>query len=742
MSTVKGYIEKIKYRNEENGYCVLSVYSEGLEYIIVGYFNYIDEGEYIEAVGDMKLHPMYGEQLVVKSYEIKAPDDIKSIEKYLASGAIKGIGALLAARIVKHFKSDTLRIMEEEPERLSEVKGISERIAVSIGEQIIAKKDMRDAMIFLQKYGIGMNLAIKIYKEYGQRLYSIIVENPYRMADDISGIGFKIADDIASKVGIYVDSEYRIKSGIIYVLTQAALQGHTYLPMEELLCRARELLGIEKDNINEYLTDMQIEKRIVIKNSDTGFMVYLSKLYYIELNIAKCLYDLNIKSEENIAEIEEVIKKIEDTGSIELDALQRQAVISSASSGLLIITGGPGTGKTTVINTIIKYFENRNMQIVLAAPTGRAAKRMSETTGHEARTIHRLLEINGAPKDSDENIISSMRFERNEENPLEAEVVIIDEMSMVDIHLMYSLLKAVSVGTRLILVGDVNQLPSIGAGNVLRDIIDSEKFNVVRLNKIYRQAAQSDIVMNAHNIIDGTDIDLSKRSKDFLFIRSDNPDNTVDSMLALVMKKLPGYVNADMREIQVLTPMRKGILGVERLNTILQKYLNPPEFSKDEKEIGSILYRVGDKVMQTKNNYQMEWEIRNNIGIVIEKGIGVYNGDIGIIREINTFSELISIEYDDGKICEYTYSDMEEIELAYAITIHKSQGSEYPAIVIPVYSGPRMLMSRNLIYTAVTRAKECVVLLGMPDDFYSMVNNDVELKRFSGLKDRILELNV
>lgn len=742
MSTVKGYIEKIKYRNEENGYCVLSVYSEGLEYIIVGYFNYIDEGEYIEAVGDMKLHPMYGEQLVVKSYEIKAPDDIKSIEKYLASGAIKGIGALLAARIVKHFKSDTLRIMEEEPERLSEVKGISERIAVSIGEQIIAKKDMRDAMIFLQKYGIGMNLAIKIYKEYGQRLYSIIVENPYRMADDISGIGFKIADDIASKVGIYVDSEYRIKSGIIYVLTQATLQGHTYLPMEELLCRARELLGIEKDNINEYLTDMQIEKRIVIKNSDTGFMVYLSKLYYIELNIAKCLYDLNIKSEENIAEIEEAIKKIEDTGSIELDALQRQAVISSASSGLLVITGGPGTGKTTVINTIIKYFENRNMQIALAAPTGRAAKRMTETTGHEARTIHRLLEINGAPKDSDENIISPMRFERNDENPLEAEVVIIDEMSMVDIHLMYSLLKAVSVGTRLILVGDVNQLPSVGAGNVLRDIIDSEKFNVVRLNKIYRQAAQSDIVMNAHNIIDGTDIDLSKRSKDFLFIRSDNPDNTVESMLALVMKKLPGYVNADMREIQVLTPMRKGILGVERLNTILQKYLNPPEFSKDEKEIGSILYRVGDKVMQTKNNYQMEWEIRNNIGIVIEKGIGVYNGDIGIIREINTFSELISIEYDDGKICEYTYSDMEEIELAYAITIHKSQGSEYPAIVIPVYSGPRMLMSRNLIYTAVTRAKECVVLLGMPDDFYSMVNNDVELKRFSGLKDRILELDV
>ena len=737
MATVCGFVERIKYRNEENGYTVLSLTDEGDEYTLVGNFHYISEGEMVEATGPMTEHPVYGEQMTVETYEIKTPEDTAAMERYLGSGAVKGIGAALAARIVRRFKADTFRIMEEEPERLSEVKGISEKMAMAISEQVEEKKEMRQAMMFLQEYGISMSLAVKIFQEYGPRLYTVIKENPYQLADDIAGVGFKMADEIAKRVGIFTDSDFRIKSGVLYTLLQATANGHTYLPEDEILSQASELLRVEKESIEKHLMDMQIDKRLVIRESEGIRIVYASQYYYMEMSVARMLHDLNIRGREPEETIRKKLLQIQKEESIELDEKQVQAVVEAVNSGLLIITGGPGTGKTTTINTIIRYFESEEMEILLAAPTGRAAKRMTEATGYEARTIHRLLEISGMP--GDERSVG-MHFERNEENPLDADAVIIDETSMVDIHLMQSLLKAVNPGTRLILVGDVNQLPSVGPGNVLKDVIEAGCFNVVMLTRIFRQASQSDIVVNAHKINAGETVPLGKKSNDFLFIKRDDPNTIINAMITLVQKKLPGYVGADPYDIQIMTPMRKGALGVERLNTILQEYLNPPDKSKLEKESGGVTFRVGDKVMQIKNNYNIEWEVRNKYGIPVDKGTGIYNGDIGIIREINLFAELVTVEFDEGRMVEYSFKQMEELELAYAITIHKSQGSEYPAVVIPIFSGPKMLMTRNLIYTAVTRARACVCLVGVPEVFQAMVDNEMEQRRYSGLKERICEI--
>ena len=737
MATVCGFVERIKYRNEENGYTVLSLTDEGEEYTLVGNFHYISEGEMVEATGPMTEHPVYGEQMTVETYEIKAPEDTAAMERYLGSGAVKGIGAALAARIVRRFKADTFRIMEEEPERLSEVKGISEKMAMAISEQVEEKKEMRQAMMFLQEYGISMSLAVKIYQEYGPRLYTVIKENPYQLADDIAGVGFKMADEIAKRVGIFTDSDFRIKSGVLYTLLQATGNGHTYLPETDLLSQASELLRVEPESIEKHLMDMQIDKRLVIRESEGVRVVYASQYYYMEMGVARMLHDLNIRGREPEEKIRKKLLQIQKEESIELDEKQVQAVVEAVNSGLLIITGGPGTGKTTTINTIIRYFESEEMEILLAAPTGRAAKRMTEATGYEARTIHRLLEISGMP--GDERSIG-MHFERNEENPLDADAVIIDETSMVDIHLMQSLLKAVNPGTRLILVGDVNQLPSVGPGNVLKDVIEAGCFNVVMLTRIFRQASQSDIVVNAHKINAGETVPLGKKSNDFLFIKRNDPNMIINAMITLVQKKLPGYVGADPYDIQIMTPMRKGALGVERLNTILQEYLNPPDKSKLEKESGGVTFRVGDKVMQIKNNYNIEWEVRNKYGIPVDKGTGIYNGDIGIIREINLFAELVTVEFDEGRMVEYSFKQMEELELAYAITIHKSQGSEYPAVVIPIFSGPKMLMTRNLIYTAVTRARACVCLVGVPEVFQAMVDNEMEQRRYSGLRERICEI--
>lgn len=736
MESIKGYIEKIVYRNDENGYTVMSVDSEGEEITCVGIFHYIGEGEYLELKGEYIEHPSYGEQLSVKEYEILAPEDEISMIRYLGSGAIKGVKISTATKIVNKFKKDTFRIMEEEPERLAEIKGISLNKAKEIARQMEEKKDMRKAMIFLGQYGISMSLAVKIYNFYGPGLYDVVRVNPYKMADDIDGIGFKIADEIAAHVGINTDSDFRIKSGILYALQQAGVNGNVYVPYNGLVKQAEELLNLTEVNLDKHLTDLSIEKRIVIREENDEKVVYASKFYFTELSIARYLNDLNVNTKIDENKVLERLSSIEDKEGIVLDEMQEKAVVEAVKCGFLVITGGPGTGKTTTIKTIIKYFENLGMEILLAAPTGRAAKRMKETTGFEALTIHRLLELNGNPEDGVRG-----QFERNEMNPLEADVIIIDEMSMVDIFLMQSLLKAVTVGTRLILVGDVNQLPSVGPGNVLRDIITSDAFNVVCLEKIFRQAASSDIVINAHKINKGEEVNLAKKSRDFLFIKRDDADSIINATLTLIKEKLPPYVEADINEIQVLTPTRKGLLGVERLNAILQKYLNPPDNSKIEKEISGGVFREGDKVMQIKNDYQMQWEIRGKYGIAIDSGMGVFNGDVGIIRRINNYTEYLEVEFEENKFVMYSFKQLDELELAYAVTIHKSQGSEYPAVVMPMYSGPRMLMNRNLLYTAVTRAKKCVCMVGLPEVFIQMKNNDREQTRYSGLRWRIKEIN-
>ena len=731
METITGFVEHIVYRNEENGYTVLNLASnEEDEVTCVGVFQMISEGESLELTGEYTVHPSYGPQFKVQQYSIKAPEDIASIERYLGSGAIKGVGAALAARIVRKFKEDTFRIIEEEPERLAEIKGISERKAQEIAQQTEEKRELRQAMIFLQNYGISLSLAVKIYQTYQLDMYRIIQENPYRMAEDVTGVGFKIADEIAHRVGIHLDSDFRIRSGIMYVLQQASLEGHTYLPEELLTRRACELLGVDASGVEKHYMDMAIDRKLILKQSEAEVQIYASTFYYMELNVAVMLRELNVKYDFSETAVEQRIRKIEQLSELELDEMQRTAVKEAVRSGLLVITGGPGTGKTTTINTIIQYFESEGMDIALAAPTGRAAKRMSETTGYEAKTIHRLLELSGG---MDEHA----GFERNEQNPLETDVIIIDEMSMVDITLMHNLLKAVVAGTRLILVGDVNQLPSVGPGCVLKDIIDSHACNVVRLNRIFRQASESDIIVNAHKINRGEPVSLDNKSRDFFFLKRYDANVIISICIQLIRQKLPKYVNASPFDIQVLTPMRKGLLGVERLNTILQQYLNPPDGKKAEREHGQTIFRVGDKVMQIKNNYQAEWEIRSRYNIPIEKGLGVFNGDMGIVREI---SETLTVEYEERRMVEYPFKELDQLDLAYAITIHKSQGSEYPAVIIPLLTGPRMLMNRNLLYTAVTRARKCVTLVGDEKAFYNMEANVNEQKRYSGLRDRLEEL--
>lgn len=732
MEKLAGYVEHIIYRNTDNGYTVLNLVSGEAEITCVGIFSTIAEGENIEAAGDYTDHPTYGTQFKVVSFEEKAPEDQEAIERYLGSGAIKGIGLAMAARIVRRFKEDTFRIIEEEPERLVEVKGISERKAMEIASQVNEKRDLRQAMIFLQQFGITMNLAVKIYNKYGQEVYGILKENPYRLADDIEGVGFRTADDIAAKAGIRTDSDFRVRSGILYTLLQASGEGHTFLPKEELTSKASELLGIDQEIIEKNYMDLSIDRKIVMKQSGEQTQIYAASFYYMEANTATMLRELDITYDVADAEIEQRIHKIEKQTGMELDEHQVQAVKEAVRNGLLVITGGPGTGKTTTINTIIRYFELEGMDIFLAAPTGRAAKRMSETTGFEARTIHRMLELNGGME-------GNAGFERNETNPLETDVVIIDEMSMVDITLMNSLLKAIAPGTRLILVGDINQLPSVGPGSVLKDIIQSEIFNVVMLTKIFRQASTSDIIVNAHKINRGEEVSLDNKSMDFFFLKRYEADIIINVVLQLVKQKLPKFVDATPYDIQVLTPMRKGLLGVERLNGILQHYLNPPDKSKREKEHGDMVFREGDKVMQTKNNYQLEWEICTKFGLTVDKGMGIFNGDMGIIAEINDFAETMTVEFDEGRKVEYSYKLLDELELAYAITIHKSQGSEYPAVVIPLLNGPSMLMNRNLLYTAVTRARKCVTLVGNDTTFQQMIKNTSQQKRYSGLCDRIRE---
>jgi len=738
VEKVKGYVDHIVFRNEDNGYTVLNLSNEDGELTCVGTFHYISEGEFIEVSGEYITHKVYGSQFQVKSFEVREPEDLMSIERYLGSGAVKGVGVALAARIVRKFKEDTFRIIEEEPERLSEVKGISERKAREIAEQVEDKREMREAMIYLQKYGISLALAVKIYDRYGQKVYRVLEENPYQLADHIEGIGFKTADEIAEKIGIHADSDFRIRSGIFYALLQSVADGHTYLPKEELLNKAGQILEVKITDIEKYLMDLSMEKKIILKEDQAGkIRVYASQYYYMELNSAKMLHDLNIHCDMAEDVIEKRLQSVEKDAGLSLDEMQRTAVKEAVKRGVMVLTGGPGTGKTTTINAMIHFFESEGMSIYLAAPTGRAAKRMTEATGCEAQTIHRLLEVSGGPEDQE----MKNGFVRNEENPLDVDVVIIDEMSMVDLPLMHALLCAVMPGTRLILVGDRNQLPSVGPGSILKDMIGSECFSVVTLTKIFRQAGESDIVVNAHKINRGEPVILDNKSRDFFFLKRQDADTIIRVVLTLVQKKMPKYVDASMFDIQVLTPMRKGLLGVERLNQILQKYLNPEDPKKTEKEYGDRIFRVGDKVMQIKNNYQLEWEIATKFGLVVDKGVGVFNGDMGMITEINTYNETLEVEFDEKRKVTYPFMLLDELELAYAITIHKSQGSEYPAVVIPLLPGPRQLYHRNLLYTAVTRAKKCVTIVGNDGTFQEMIRNTNEQNRHTSLADRIREWN-
>lgn len=753
---IKGYVERIIFSSSESGHTILEIRLSSNEVkrimeecadeadeitdtmVCTGVLYLIHPGEYVVFNGSFVVHPSYGLQFKVTSYEETKPEDIETIERYLGSGAIKGIGPALASRIVRRFKEDTFKIIEERPEELASIKGISSRMAMEIADQIAEKKDMRRAMLFLGNLGIGMNLSVKIYKEYGEELYRIIEENPYRLADDIDGVGFKIADEIARNSGVALDSPFRIKSGIYYTLMQAVANGHTYFPMDELLVRSENILCVQITDKENLLMDMIINRKITIRKIDDIDVVYPSSLYNTEISVAQRLVSLDEKYDVNDRKIGIDIKIIEQDEKIELDNLQREAIVAAARNGVLVVTGGPGTGKTTTINSMIKYFENCGYDIKLAAPTGRAAKRMTEATGYDAQTIHRLLELSGVLSEDSTGAV----FERNEHNPLEADVVIIDEMSMVDIFLMNNLLKAISVGTRLVLVGDANQLPSVGPGNVLKDIVESGKIEVVKLAKIFRQEAAGDIVVNAHKINNGERFEIGSSSKEFPFIKRNDANAIINATITLIREKLPKYTNSDINDIQVLTPTRKGNLGVERLNMILQGYLNPKSDNKVEKEINGVIFREGDKVMQIKNNYKISWEIRGKYGIPADEGMGVFNGDMGIVDNINLFNSEITVKFEDEKYVTYSFKEADELEHAYAVTVHKSQGSEYPAVVLPLLDGPRMLMNRNILYTAVTRAKKCICVVGSENTFYEMVSNENEQKRYSSLARRIEEVGL
>lgn len=739
MDNITGYVDHIVYQNSDNGYTVMALVAEGEEVTCVGMCKGLGQGENISAEGEYIEHPVYGRQFKIQTYETVAPTDRAGMERYLGSGAIRGVGEALAARIVKKFGDDTFRIIEEEPERLAEVKGISERKAQEIAVQMEEKKDLREALVYLQQYGISNTLAVKIYNTYGMEMYSVMRENPYRLAEDVSGVGFRIADEIAGRIGIHTDSDYRIRSGILYTLLQAVGEGHCFLPLELLLHRASELLGVSEENIRPQVDNLIMDRKLVAK----GDALFAAAYYYAELNCANMLRNLNIPmlEAENLPAQDMAIRKrlerMAENLSMELDELQLKAVEESIKNGLFILSGGPGTGKTTTINMIIRYFESEGMDIFLAAPTGRAAKRMTEATGFEAKTIHRLLELNSALSDDDTR---RANFERNQENPLEADVVIIDEMSMVDIQLFQALLKAILPGTRLILVGDVDQLPSVGPGQVLRDLMNSEAFPMVTLEKIFRQAGESDIVVNAHRINKGEQIALDNKSRDFFLLERNDVNVIYKHMIQLIREMLPKYVNATPFDIQVLTPMRKGSLGCETLNGILQRYLNPADPHKKEHSYGNTVFREGDKVMQIKNNYQLEWEIVGRYNIPIDKGMGVFNGDMGRILEINETMSTLLVEFDDGRRVNYPFSGLEELELSYAITIHKSQGSEYPAVILPLLGGPRMLFNRNLLYTGITRARNCVTILGSSETVRNMIDNVSENRRYTALESRIREI--
>ncbi|MDE6182028.1 MAG: ATP-dependent RecD-like DNA helicase, partial [Eubacteriales bacterium] len=720
--------------NPDNGYSVFCIYSEeygdifpDAEIICVGYTPNLNEGENMKITGTIVMHPTYGKQLQVEIYEKTIPKTEKGIQKYLASGVIKGIGKRMAEKIVEKFGADTLDIIEKNPEKLSEIKGISTQKAMEIGEIFSEQAELRKAMLFLQDYGISTAFAVKIYNHYKHNTIKIIENNPYSLSDEIFGIGFKLADSIAEKVGILKDSPYRIKAGIKFVLNQSSnLSGNVYLPENELIEKSSILLEVDEEIIKPCLSNLQMERQICLEKTETGNIVFLNSYYYAESYVAKKILELSMNKTKYNKVYDTWLKNIELEKNITLASEQRMAIKEAMINGAMVITGGPGTGKTTTINSIIAMLKNEGYEIELCAPTGRAAKRMTEATGIEAQTIHRLLGITYVNEDK-----KRQNFDKDEENPIEADVIIVDESSMIDILLMSSLLKAIPNGTRLILVGDVDQLPPVGAGNVLKDVINSGCIKVIRLNEIFRQARESAIVMNAHRINNGEYPILNEKDKDFFFLKKYNMEELNQTIVELITKRLPKFLNiSDLKDIQVLCPMRKTPIGIINLNTILQNALNPPSKDKKEKEFRNIIFREGDKVMQIKNNYNMVWKIYDG-SVFVDEGIGVFNGDEGIITDIDNSNETVTVTFDECKKVKYDFSQLDELDLSYAITIHKSQGSEYKAVIMPIHSGAPMLLTRNLLYTGVTRAKELAVIVGIPETLYKMVDNNNEINRYT-----------
>ncbi|GKX28488.1 ATP-dependent RecD-like DNA helicase [Vallitalea longa] len=736
QQVIEGIIEEIIYKNENNGYCVCEVSTEEEDITCVGTMLSVSEGEQIRAVGEYVSHHTYGRQFQIETYQSFIPKDRHSVLRYLSSGAIKGIGPALAKRIVKKFGDDSFRIIEEEPHTLATVKGISENKARDVAEVFYEQREMRKTVIFLQEYGISLTYSIKIYNKYKERTMDIVGNNPYKLAEDIIGIGFKTADEIAMKMGIHRDSINRVKAGVMYLLNRASINGHTYLPRNDLIDKAEEMLLVPYELIENALIELQINKQVITKEVDDNSITYNMMFYHLELNVARKIYDLAQFDYELPSGVDKEIDDIEETSNISFDDYQKEAIKEGISNGVIVITGGPGTGKTTTINSIIELLERQGLDVLLAAPTGRAAKRMTEATGRQAQTIHRLLEISFMNSDDNNN-----RFEKHEDNPLECDALIVDEASMVDIVLMNSLLKALIPGTRLIIVGDKDQLPSVGPGNVLKDIIESKRVKVVKLEKIFRQARESAIIMNAHKINSGEHIDLSNKKSDFFYIKRSTAAAILEQIKTLTKTRLPKFAKCSTFDgIQILSPMRKGLLGTINLNKVLQETLNPPNKDKNEKIFRDILFREGDKVMQIKNNYNLAWQVKNDYNFTIDEGIGVFNGDIGIISEINQYTNKLKVKFEDDKVAEYEYANLEELELAYAVTIHKSQGSEYPVVVIPLLTGPSMLLIRNLLYTAVTRAKKYVVIVGLDTTIYQMIDNDKEIERYSTLQLRLKEV--
>lgn len=736
MIELEGIVEAIVYRNDENGYTVAKLECEKKLVAIVGCMPFLTEGHRVKVTGDWTNHATFGEQVKVEICEEVVPSTLEGIEKYLASGLVNGIGPVTAKRIVEKFGVDTLDILEMNPLRLTEIEGIGEKKASAIAENFVDQRELRHVMIFLQSYGITPAFAIKIYKKYGLETVKIVKENPYRLCDEITGIGFKTADKIARNLGVDLSSKYRIMSGLKYVLGGCISNGHVYLPKLYLFNECAKLLEVEETLLEEALVTLVVAKELVVEDLEEDTGVYLSTLYYSELGVAKKIIELSIYgNEENDESFQENIQndidEFQKNNDIEFAEEQKSAIISGVKNSLSIITGGPGTGKTTIIKCMINIFEKLGRTIVLGAPTGRAAKRITETTGYEAKTIHRLLEMGYVPDEGDKAFI------KDESDPIEAEVIIIDEASMIDILLMNNMLKALALGTKLIMVGDVDQLPSVGPGNVLRDIIDSNAINVVKLNKIFRQAGESLITLNAHKINNGDMPELNDKNKDFFFIQKSTGSDVLEEILTLAHTRLPAFKEGfdPLKDIQILAPMRKGEVGIYNLNNRLQQLLNPPIADNDEKEFKDYVLRAGDKVMQIKNNYSIEWESVS--GKTEVQGTGIFNGDIGYIEKIDNEAQAVYVIFDDDKRIKYDFVNIDELELAYAITIHKSQGSEFPIVVLPIWNGPPMLMTRNLIYTAVTRAKKLVVLVGAKRNLAGMINNNTIAERYTRLKYRI-----